>query len=176
MAKGLILDYRFELVEDHHTPGSGRYGLLVTFSADISEALPYLNGALEDTRYDHEGRVLIGKCGETRCAMRPHEIRVAAVDPDEAARVAAETVARVNRVWAERHHIRPSLREASRPAAYTIYRLLPGSNCKDCGSPTCLAFAARLGDGEAKVDQCPLMLLPRYAANRAQIAALLSGG
>jgi len=28
--KKLITDYQFELVEDHHAPGSGRYGVRVS--------------------------------------------------------------------------------------------------------------------------------------------------
>lgn len=46
-----------------------------------------------------------------------------------------------------------------------IYKLLPGSsknpevkkhaNCKECGFPTCLAFAMKLGQKQAKLSQCP---------------------
>ncbi len=171
----LIRDYRFELVPDHHSPGSGRYGLLVTFAADISDALPYLNSHLGDTRYDKDLPVLIGLCGQTRCAFRPHEIRAGGADPPDAARLAAELVATVNRVWAERDRIKPSLRPTAGPSVYVIFRLLPGTNCKDCGSPTCLAFAARVREGEAGAELCPLLALSEYAANRSRIADLLRG-
>ncbi len=46
-----------------------------------------------------------------------------------------------------------------------IYKLLPGSsknpevkkhaNCKECGFPTCLAFAMKLGQKQAELAQCP---------------------
>ena len=36
-----------------------------------------------------------------------------------------------------------------------IYKLLPKTNCKDCGSPTCLAFAMKLAAGKAEIQQCP---------------------
>lgn len=46
-----------------------------------------------------------------------------------------------------------------------IYKLLPGSsknpevkkhaNCKECGFPTCLAFAMKLGQKQAELSQCP---------------------
>lgn len=36
-----------------------------------------------------------------------------------------------------------------------IFKLLPGSNCKKCGSPTCLAFAMNLASGKAELDACP---------------------
>ena len=36
-----------------------------------------------------------------------------------------------------------------------IYKHLPKTNCKDCGSPTCLAFAMALASGKASLDDCP---------------------
>ena len=36
-----------------------------------------------------------------------------------------------------------------------IYKLLPRTNCKDCGQPTCLAFAMQLAMKKASLDQCP---------------------
>ncbi len=36
-----------------------------------------------------------------------------------------------------------------------IYKLLPKTNCKKCGSPTCLAFAMRLATKKASIDECP---------------------
>ncbi len=39
--------------------------------------------------------------------------------------------------------------------ALDIYKLLPKTNCKECGFPTCLAFAMRMAAGKATVDLCP---------------------
>ncbi len=36
-----------------------------------------------------------------------------------------------------------------------ILKLLPNTNCGDCGFPTCLAFAMRLASKKASIDQCP---------------------
>lgn len=36
-----------------------------------------------------------------------------------------------------------------------IYSLLPKTNCKKCGYPTCLAFAMALSQGKVTVDKCP---------------------
>jgi acetyl-CoA decarbonylase/synthase complex subunit gamma len=36
-----------------------------------------------------------------------------------------------------------------------IFKLLPQTNCKECGSPTCLAFAMQLASGKAELDACP---------------------
>ena len=36
-----------------------------------------------------------------------------------------------------------------------IYKLLPKTNCKDCGFATCLAFAMALAQKKASLDKCP---------------------
>lgn len=36
-----------------------------------------------------------------------------------------------------------------------IYKLLPGTNCKDCGFPTCLAFAMKLAAKQVELSDCP---------------------
>jgi acetyl-CoA decarbonylase/synthase, CODH/ACS complex subunit gamma len=36
-----------------------------------------------------------------------------------------------------------------------IYKLLPKTNCKECGFPTCLAFAMKLAAKQVELDACP---------------------
>src|SRR3989338_409603 len=36
-----------------------------------------------------------------------------------------------------------------------IYKLLPKTNCKKCGRPTCLAFAMQLAQKKATLSDCP---------------------
>ena len=43
-----------------------------------------------------------------------------------------------------------------------IYKLLPKTNCKECGPPTCLAFAMQLAQKKAELSACP------YASDEAK--------
>ncbi|MBF0529590.1 MAG: acetyl-CoA decarbonylase/synthase complex subunit gamma, partial [Deltaproteobacteria bacterium] len=36
-----------------------------------------------------------------------------------------------------------------------IFKLLPKTNCGECGTPTCLAFAMNLASGKAELGACP---------------------
>ena len=36
-----------------------------------------------------------------------------------------------------------------------IYKLLPQTNCKECGVPTCLAFAMKLAAKQVELSACP---------------------
>jgi acetyl-CoA decarbonylase/synthase complex subunit gamma len=62
-----------------------------------------------------------------------------------------------------------------------IYKLLPQTNCKDCGFPTCLAFAMKLAAKQAELKDCPHV--SEEAANKLAAASAppirlieLSGG
>ena len=47
-----------------------------------------------------------------------------------------------------------------------IYKLLPRTNCKECGYPTCLAFAMKLAAKQVELDDCPYV----SEESRAQLA------
>jgi ArsR family metal-binding transcriptional regulator len=171
----LITDYQFELIEDHHSPGSGRYGVRVILPADISASFPYLNTVLDDTLYDHENSILIGVNNRRRYAFRPHEIQAGMVtDPSEASTIVDEVVGLVNRVWEEHERITPSLRERKLPTIYDIYKLLPRINCNKCGYSTCLACAADIRNAVISLERCSLLSKPEYTQNREQIRNLFS--
>jgi len=38
-----------------------------------------------------------------------------------------------------------------------IFKLTPKKNCKECGNPTCMAFAMKVAQGAAQIEQCPYM-------------------
>ncbi len=38
-----------------------------------------------------------------------------------------------------------------------IFKLTPKTNCKDCGNPTCMAFAMKVAQGAVSIDKCPHM-------------------
>jgi len=56
---------------------------------------------------------------------------------------------------------------------FVLNRLLPGTNCKECGKPTCLAFAFDLAKKRMTVGDCPLLGRPESAADRAALLKLL---
>ncbi|MHC5161486.1 MAG: (Fe-S)-binding protein [Planctomycetota bacterium] len=50
-----------------------------------------------------------------------------------------------------------------------IFKLLPKTNCKKCGMPTCLAFAMQLAQKRAELDACPCV--SEEAKNKLDAAA-----
>lgn len=54
-----------------------------------------------------------------------------------------------------------------------IYRLLPGTNCKECGETNCMAFAAKLVNRESSLDECSPLLDEKYASKYSELWGLL---
>ncbi|HEY33430.1 MAG TPA: hypothetical protein G4O10_10060 [Dehalococcoidia bacterium] len=173
----LIKDYRCELAEAGCAPGSGFYALKVSLTRNISAVLPYLNALFENTRYDHDNRILICEENNRGFAFRSTDIRVSGIlDVSDVPQVSQEVVDRVNQVWRERDQITPCYDEWKLPTVIDIYQLLPKTNCKECGYLTCLAFAAELRTDPGLLAKCPPLLQSEYASNRERLETLFSPG
>lgn len=55
-----------------------------------------------------------------------------------------------------------------------VYRLLPGTACKECGEPNCMAFATRLVNGEVPLEACLPLITPEYQTLYDQLQNLLA--
>ena len=131
--------------------------------------MPYLNAVMENPRYDHDNRILILRESDQAYAIRPNEINIArAKDWHQARELAADIVEQINTTWQERDNITPRLTERKIPAVINIYKLLPKTNCRQCGFLTCLAFSADLCQGKALLEHCP----PLSPENREKVLAL----
>ncbi|MBW2090483.1 MAG: Fe-S cluster protein, partial [Deltaproteobacteria bacterium] len=61
----------------------------------------------------------------------------------------------INDVWDKRDTIEPSYESAPRPSIMEILKLLPKTNCKECGQPTCMVFATQVAEGAKGPEDCP---------------------
>jgi CO dehydrogenase/acetyl-CoA synthase gamma subunit (corrinoid Fe-S protein) len=43
-----------------------------------------------------------------------------------------------------------------------ILKLLPRTNCRECGEPTCMVFAARAAEGIKDAADCPLLTVEAH--------------
>ena len=54
-----------------------------------------------------------------------------------------------------------------------IYKLLPKTNCKECGQDNCMAFATKIVNREVSIDQCPPLLKKENEKAYAKLKDLL---
>ncbi|MGB5933308.1 MAG: (Fe-S)-binding protein [Anaerolineae bacterium] len=171
----LIKEYSLEVTSPPCDPGAERWNAIAHLSGDIGEVLPYLNAAaLKGCIYDHQSRILTWQRGGRRVIIRPQDIAVTNLeDREDAWRVVESLVKTINQTWDRRADIEPDYRKRERLKPMDIYKLLPGTNCKACGEPSCFAFALKVTVGEVKIENCQPLFADEYRNEREELQALL---
>lgn len=67
--------------------------------------------------------------------------------------------------------VKKSIREIS---PIDVYKLLPRTNCRECGEPNCMAFATRVVNGELTIENCPPLLKEEYKTAYDDLSALMA--
>jgi ArsR family metal-binding transcriptional regulator len=170
----LIEDYDLEVFTPPCDPGTETWSAVARLKVDISEVLPHLNSTLRGAVYHHAAKALTWKKGGRSFAFHPYEIAASNLeDRAEAEKVIAGLIKTVNRAWKKRAEIEPNFEMRQRPTPMALFKLLPGTNCKACGQPTCFTFALKLAAGQQKLDDCPPLLQVEYAGQLAQLRAMV---
>lgn len=170
----LIDTYDLEVFTPPCEPGAERFAARARLRDDIRELLPYLNATLRGAVYNPAAPALTWKKGGHNIAFHPFEIATSNVEDREAAeRELNGLVDLANRTWDRRDEIIPDHQVRQRPTAMALFRLLPQTNCKLCGQPTCFTFALRLAASQAGIDACPLLLEEGRSESWAELQRLL---
>jgi len=170
----LIEKYDLEVFTPPCEPGAERFSAIARLVVDIREVLPYLNATLRGARYNPAAPALQWTKGGHNIVFHPYQIAVSNVLDREAAIQEVEGLVRlVNRTWERRAEIEPDHTEHRRPTPLAVYKLLPGTNCRRCGEPTCFTFAVKLAAGQSRLEDCPPILEPEQAERLAQLRAMV---
>jgi ArsR family metal-binding transcriptional regulator len=169
-----LSNYTLRLVLPDCNPSSHKVNALVDLSEDISEVLPYLNTVMKGLQYNHDEKVLTVRREGRLITFRSRQIAVAKLeDENEARSVVEELRAIVTETYVNRAHIKPTYNSRPTPRPLDIFKLLPGNNCKECGEPTCMAFALKLVNDEVRLIQCPLLFKNEFEVNRSKLEEFL---
>lgn len=171
----LIEHYDLEVFTPPCDPGSERFSAVARLTSDISEVLPYLNATLRGAVYNRAANALTWKKAGHNVAFHAYEIATSNVDDREAAMKEIEGLVKlVNRTWEQRAGITPDYETHQRPTPMAVYQLLPQTNCKQCGEPTCYTFALKLAASQKKIADCPPMFEPQYAEKLDALQAIVT--
>lgn len=172
----IIKEYSLELEAPGCAPGSENWNATAHFEYDIDAVFPYLNAVWEGALYNPDARQLAWKMDERRVGLRPREITISNLpDRDTAAVEMEKLIAEINRVWMDREQIVPRHTARKRLVAMEVFRLLPQTNCRACGQPSCFAFASQVTVGGAGLEACtPLHSEPQYAGQRRSLLEMLA--
>jgi len=93
-------------------------------------------------------------------------------DENEARTVLDSLKELINTTYERREQIKPSYKTGDELKVMDIYKLLPGINCKECGEPTCFAFANKIVRQEANVRRCAPLYTEEYREKKQKLLAL----
>jgi ArsR family metal-binding transcriptional regulator len=171
----LIEKYDLEVITPPCEPGAERFSAVARLVTDISEVLPYLNASLRGAVYNAAAPALTWKKGGHNVAFHPYQIAASNVeDRDAGVKEVDGLVKLVNRTWERRGEIEPDHEMHRRPGPMDTYKLLPQTNCRACGQPTCYTFALKLAAGQVKLSDCPVIQEPEYAGQWAQLRGMVA--
>jgi ArsR family metal-binding transcriptional regulator len=128
---------------------------IASLDQDVSEALPYLNAVLGGFEYLRDPPAVIFRSRGRLITVQGREIAINALqDADEADKILEWLKREINQAWDNRATITPSTEGAPKPKLLEILKLLPRTNCRQCGELTCMVFAARAAEGVKSASDC----------------------
>ncbi len=156
----LLEDFEYHVQTSKCDLTATRLGATAEFEADVSCVFPYLNGAFPDCEYNLDARVVRLKSGGRVYAIHSRKILTSVQDISEAQTAFGHIRDVINETWARRAEIAVRETPRVRPAVLEVYKLLPRTNCAECGEKTCMLFAAKLAAGTAQPGECAALETP----------------
>ncbi len=154
----LLSSFSKEIFRPECNPSFESVHCIAHLGQDISAVLPYLNAVLGGFDYLKDPPAVIFRSQGKIIAVHGRKIAINALrDEDEADKILAWLQREINAAWENRNSIEPSYEGAPKPKLIEILKLLPKTNCKECGEPTCMVFAARMAEGGKGPGDCPPM-------------------
>jgi len=169
-----IQNYQLRVETSHSNPCDDTLEAMAEIDVDITDLLPYLNAELGPGLFDpsrpylripQERGVMIfypDRIGISKCPNKP-----------EAQKRIEALIDTVNAIAERRDSIEPSYRSLGDIKALDVIKLLPRTNCGECGRRTCLAFAAAFAQGQAAPQDCPPLLEPERHDQREALAQMV---
>ncbi len=171
----LLKRYKYQLVTPKCDPFTETLNALVIFSDDIQEVMPYLNAIFKGTNYNQEVGTLTLRAHGKTITLYPRQAAITKIVDDEDARKTLEWLKEIiNQTWENRNNIQPSYKRGHELKILEIYKLLPKTNCQQCGEPTCMAFASKLITEDTEITRCSPLFQSIYQKNREVLIATLS--
>ena len=151
-----LSQYRPQFVRPPN-PAAQHLRCYAQLDGDIREVLPFLNTLLKGHLFFRDPPSLTLKYqGGKLITLTSQEIAINIVKDEAEAEAILEWLKQeINAAWERRGEITPSFEVAAQPRIFEIFKLLPRTNCRACGQPTCMVFAVQVSQGAQGLADCP---------------------
>jgi ArsR family metal-binding transcriptional regulator len=154
----LLKKYRLEIFRPECNASFQSLHCHMHLDEDIGCVIPYLNGTLGGSAFTTSPPSVMFKIHGRLIAVHATKISVNAIkDTPEAEKIAAWLQREINETWEKRETLTPKYQAEKEPQFIEILKLLPKTNCRECGQPTCMVFATLVIQGIKGANDCPAM-------------------
>ena len=145
-----------EIFRPEYNPSFQSLHCIAHLEQDVSKTLPYLNASLGGFEYLKDPTALTFRVNGKIITVHPRQIAVNALkDEVEADKILKWLQREINKAWEKRDQIELKYEATPKPKLLEILRLLPLTNCRECGQPTCMVLAAKIAEGAKGPEDCP---------------------
>ena len=157
----LLKSYTKEIFNNECMPGAMTVQCLAHLAEDVGKALPYLNATLGGHTYTRKPPSVTFKIQGKLITVHSNKIAINALkDKEEATKIIEWLKREINAAWENRREIEPCYDSKPGPKLFEILRLLPKTNCRECGQSTCMVFASMVAEGAKVAEDCPALENP----------------
>jgi ArsR family metal-binding transcriptional regulator len=154
----LLKNYSKEIFRPECNPGFESVHCIAHLEQNIDPVLPYLNTVLGGFEYLKNPPAVTFRTQGKLITVHGTKIAINALqDETEADKILKWLKREINEAWENRDNIQPSCQGVPKPKLIEILKLLPRTNCRECGVPTCMVFAARMAEGVKGPEDCPTL-------------------
>ncbi len=146
---------------DVENPGSKIWSASFRLDQEVRHLFPYINATLDDALYYERPEHVRFTFNGYLCFLYPDLVAAHFFETKMAAKdFIAGLIDFLNDMEGQKKNIKPNYDRIKHIPIIDILKILPKTNCRECGYLTCMAFAAAIMRGKAATDECPGLALP----------------
>ncbi len=142
-------------------PGASEWIALCKLDADVSQLFPYINAVAEDALYYEQPHYIQFNLAGRLCSLYADRVTIKSFeDREQAQEFINRLIDFLNDLFSKKDSLTPNHKKYKHQSVIDIFKILPRTNCQECGFVTCMAFAAALSKGKTLPEQCPHLTKP----------------
>ena len=148
--------------------------VIAEVSDEIHEVFPYLNAVVKGCIYNHAALTLTIRNEDKLITLHAKHVTLTLIEDEmEAQEILDWLKDLVNKTYENRDQIEPNYSDGGQLKPSDIQKLLPGTNCRECGFRSCLAFAFKLVDEKIEIAKCTPLFLDQFKEKRKVLLEIL---
>jgi ArsR family metal-binding transcriptional regulator len=141
--------------------------VIAEVSDEIHDAFPYLNAVIKGCIYNHPALTLTIRNEDKLITLHTKHVTLTLIeDEKEAQEILDGLKDLINQTYQNKDQIEPNYSEGGQLKPSDVQKLLPGTNCKECGFRSCLAFAFKLVDEKIEIVKCLPLFSDQFKEKR----------